>query len=216
MNVIFGSAGFAKEVDWLIYDLFESKQIDLRPHFFISKENIGEVINGVQIIAEESYFNFSNLDKNKTNNVFIAVGSPIIKDRIHQRLKFSDSFTYPNLIHPSTIFDKRKDKVKMGIGNIICANNTLTTDIVLGNFVHINLDCTIGHDTQINDYVTISPGSHISGNVNIGKNVFIGTGAVILERINICDNTIIGAGSVVVKSITEQGTYIGTPARKIK
>ncbi len=214
MNVIFGSAGFAKEVDWLINDLFESKQIDLRPHFFISKENIGEVINGVQVITEETYFN--NLDNNSTNNVFIAVGSPIIKERIHQRLKFSESFTHPNIIHPSTIFDKRKEKVKMGIGNIICANNAITTDVVFGNFVHLNLDCTVGHDTQINDYVTISPGCHISGNVKIDKNVFIGTGAVILERIDICENTIIGAGSLVVKSITEPGTYVGTPARKIK
>lgn len=214
MNVIFGSAGFAKEVDWLIYDLFESKQIDLRPHFFISKENIGEVINGVQVITEETYFN--NLDNNSANNIFIAVGSPIIKERIHQSLKFSKSFTYPNIIHPSTIFDNRPEKIKMGIGNIICANNTITTDVVFGNFVHLNLDCTVGHDTQINDYVTVSPGCHISGNVKIDKNVFIGTGAVILERIDICENTVIGAGSLVVKSITEPGTYVGTPARKIK
>jgi UDP-3-O-[3-hydroxymyristoyl] glucosamine N-acyltransferase len=74
----------------------------------------------------------------------------------------------------------------------------------------------VGHDSIIGDFVTVSPGCHISGNVKIGDRVFIGTGAVILEKVSICDDVIIGAGAVVAKSITEPGTYVGVPVKKIK
>jgi serine acetyltransferase len=46
--------------------------------------------------------------------------------------------------------------------------------------------------------------------------VTIGTNAAVLPGINICDNVIIGAGAVVNKDITDPGTYVGVPARKIK
>jgi acetyltransferase-like isoleucine patch superfamily enzyme len=50
---------------------------------------------------------------------------------------------------------------------------------------------------------------------NIGKNVSIGSNATILP-VSIIDNVVIGAGSVVTKNITESGTYMGNPAKKIK
>jgi UDP-3-O-[3-hydroxymyristoyl] glucosamine N-acyltransferase len=74
----------------------------------------------------------------------------------------------------------------------------------------------VGHDTSIGNFTTISPGCHISGNVKVGKTVYFGTGSVTVERIDIQDYTIIGAGATVVKSITETGTYVGTPAKKMK
>ena len=44
----------------------------------------------------------------------------------------------------------------------------------------------------------------------------MGTGAHILQGLTISDDTIVGAGAVVTKDITEPGTYVGVPARKIK
>lgn len=65
-------------------------------------------------------------------------------------------------------------------------------------------------------YVTCAPKVSISGNCTIGNRVYIGTGAVIKEKISICDDVIIGALSFVNKDITEPGTYVGSPVRKIK
>ena len=56
----------------------------------------------------------------------------------------------------------------------------------------------------------------LCGRVKIGSQVFIGAGASVLPGVNICDNVIIGAGSVVNKDITERGTYVGAPAKKIR
>jgi acetyltransferase-like isoleucine patch superfamily enzyme len=44
----------------------------------------------------------------------------------------------------------------------------------------------------------------------------IGAGAVILDKLSICDNVIIGAGSVVTRDINDAGTYVGSPAKRVK
>lgn len=217
MNVIFGTAGFAKEVDWLINDILMYNKINYKPDYFIcedNNENIGKEINDIIIISERDFFirRF-----NDDINYIIAVGNPLVKKKIVNKIEKSiTNPIFPNLIHPSVSFDIRNDKIIMGYGNIICSKTVLTTDIKIGSFVHINIDCTIGHDSYINNYSTISPGVHVSGNVYIAENVFIGTGAVILEKVKICTNAIIGAGAVVTKDVVEPGTYIGSPAKKIK
>lgn len=100
-------------------------------------------------------------------------------------------------------------------GTIICPGAIITTNVTVGRHVIVNLNATIGHDCQIGDFVTISPGAHLSGNVKVGNLCYIGTGAVIREKITICDGVTIGAGSAVVNDITEPGTYVGVPAKKI-
>jgi len=217
LNFIFGAKGFAKEVDWLIYDIFKLDMFDFRTNFFVVEDNspmIGKVINNSTIISEKD---FLNNYKDAHKNCFIGIGSPKIRAEIVKFIKENTNNSYfPNIIHPSADFDKRRDKIIMGEGNIICAKNVLTTDIKIGNFVHINLDCTIGHDSIIGDYTTISPGVHISGNVTIEEFVFLGTGMNILENIKIVSHCKIGAGATLTKSALETGTYVGIPATKIK
>lgn len=216
-NYFFGTAGFAKEVDWLANELYNQSGIDFRPDFFVGEDTnplIGKEINSVPVISEKEFLN-NHIEP--LVNCIIAVANPVIRRHIYNKIITSEKkVLFPNLIHPSVLFDKRINKVEFGNGNIVCAGVILTTDIIIKDFVHINLDCTIGHDCLISSFVTISPGVHISGNVKIGDNVYIGTGAVFLERLEIKDNSIIGAGAVVVKSIEESGTYVGLPAKKIK
>ena len=48
----------------------------------------------------------------------------------------------------------------------------------------------------------------------IGNKVSIGSNATILP-VSICDRVVVGAGAVVTKDITEPGTYVGNPAKKL-
>lgn len=216
MNFIFGSKGFAKEVEWLINGVYTSGIMNFYPNYYVvedGNEDIGNYLHGREIISESCLI---ELYGEIGGNCFIGVGNPIIKQKISAKLAAFSKFIYPNLIHNSAVTETRKDRLCMGVGNIICANVVLTTNISLGDFVHINLASTVGHDCVIRNFTTISPGVNISGMVNIGKRVYIGTGSSILENVSIVDDCIIGAGSTVIKSIEEPGTYIGTPVRRIK
>lgn len=217
MNLIFGVAGFAKEVDWLTYEVFKISGVDYRTNFFIAEdgnESIGSHVNSCLVRSESDVF---AAFCNEEVNCFIAVGSPGLKKKIVSIItKNLPHARFPNLVHPDVSYDDRPGKVMMGRGNIICSKSVITTDVALGDFVHINLDCTVGHDSVIGDYVTISPGVHVSGNVTIGEQVFIGSGAVITERITLGPNTLLGANSTLNKNIDEPGVYVGSPARKVK
>jgi acetyltransferase-like isoleucine patch superfamily enzyme len=104
----------------------------------------------------------------------------------------------------------------MGEGNIICAGNILTCNIVIGNYVTINLTCTIAHDDIIEDFVTILPGCNISGNVHLKRKVDVGTKTAIIPGVVVGENTIIGAGSTVINDLPANCTAVGTPAKPIK
>jgi acetyltransferase-like isoleucine patch superfamily enzyme len=85
--------------------------------------------------------------------------------------------------------------------------------------VTIGDDCFIGHGVMfINDI--FSEGKPAGGDqskwkkTNIGNRVSIGSNATILP-VTICDDVVIGAGAVVTKDITEQGVYVGNPARRL-
>jgi UDP-3-O-[3-hydroxymyristoyl] glucosamine N-acyltransferase len=99
---------------------------------------------------------------------------------------------------------------------VICAGSIITTNVKIGRHAHINLITTIGHDCSIGDYFTTAPGVQISGNVLIEDRVYFGTRSCIKQKISVCDDVTIGMNSGVIKDIKEPGTYIGTPAKKIK
>lgn len=81
--------------------------------------------------------------------------------------------------------------------------------------VIINSKSRVGENCRIQTGVTLgtSNGSNIAP--NIGNNVFLGEGCKIIGDVSIPDNCNIGANAVVVKTITEQGSYGGVPAKKL-
>ena len=204
MNYIFGASGFAKEVLWILI------QNEVPKHmikFVVEHEPKEKNINGIEVISEKQFFEAQGV-----KCCFIAVGSPHLKEKIYNKISSLPSTLFPTLIAPSV--KHYKEHNTYGIGNIICDGSIMTTNIKLGNFIHLNLNSTVGHDTEIQDFCTISPGCNISGNVKIGKYSFLGTNSTILEELTICDDAVIGASAVVVKDITEAGTYVGIPAKK--
>ena len=53
------------------------------------------------------------------------------------------------------------------------------------------------------------------GGTLIGRGTHVGTAAVIGPGVNIAPNSVIGVNAYVNKNISEAGTYVGVPARKI-
>jgi UDP-N-acetylbacillosamine N-acetyltransferase len=98
----------------------------------------------------------------------------------------------------------------------------------VGNFCHIGPEAVIGkntilntasiieHEVTIGAHSHIGPNATISGRCKIGDLVFIGVGATVRDKISICSEVMVGAGATVVADISDPGTYVGTPARRIK
>ncbi|WLR55470.1 acetyltransferase [Mesobacillus subterraneus] len=207
--LIYGASGFAKEVAHLIEDINNNMsewEIIGFVDDFITDRNIN--INGYPLTTVEQA-----LKDNETLAIAIGVGSPKAKQIILDKLSTYENIYFPNLIHPKTRISSTN---QIGKGIIICEGSILTTNIILKDFVTLNLNCTIGHDTEIKEFTTILPNASISGNIIINKGVDIGTNATIIEKLEIGENSIIGAGSVVVRDIPDNCTAVGIPAKPIK
>lgn len=205
---IVSSGGFAREVLTLI-NAINAKECRFEVVGFIDNDK-GRIVHGLPIIGSDEEVN----NTQEPLSVVIAVGVPRLKEKI--RLKYTNPLiSFPTLIHPSAIIAD-PDNIEIGQGCIICASTIMTTDIKIHDFVTLNLQCTVGHDTIINDYSAFMPSVNISGEVNIGKGVYVGTGAKIINQVEIGENTIVGAGAVVAKSLPANCTAVGVPAKPIK
>lgn len=203
---IIGASGFGREVAWLIEELDEWK---VKGFIDDNEAIIGTKINNIPVLGTVDFL----LDHKDKINAVIAIGNPSVRSKIVDKLKNNSNIDYPNIIAKDV---RISDTCEIGIGNIICTHTVLTVNITLGNFNHINLDCTVGHDVILNNFVTVYPSVNVSGNVTIGNCSELGTGTQIIQGKKITDNVIVGAGGVVVKDINESGTYVGSPVRRIK
>jgi sugar O-acyltransferase (sialic acid O-acetyltransferase NeuD family) len=146
----------------------------------------------------------------------LAIGNPFIKEKLVSKALKAGLYPAETIIHPRALVqDKTTNKI--GKGGLISPNCIITTNVILEDYVTLNLATTVGHDTCLGKFSTTNPGVNISGFVNIGNKVEIGTGASIKNNINICSNTLIGAQCAVVKDIKEPyGIFTGIPAKRIK
>ena len=207
---IYGASGFGREVAWLV----ESCQDGRIVACFVDddEKKQGTALNDIPILSLEQA-----AEQHPDAKIVGGIGSPKIRELLMNKAAVC-GFSFETLVHPRVEMSKW---VEMGVGVVICAGNILTTNIRLGAHVHINLDCTIGHDVVLDDYTTLAPGVHLSGCVHCGKRVYIGTGAVIINGtqenpITIGDDAIIGAGACVTKSIPAGQTWVGVPAKPLK
>lgn len=205
---IMGAGGFGREVKMLIDQINEKRQEYEFIGYFDDAFEKKMIINGFPILGSVDDINFIDHDV----AIVIAVGDPKTKKNILN--KIMKKVAYPTLIHPNVFIGK--DSVKIGQGCIICCSNVITVNVNIGDFVILNLMCTVGHDTVIGDFSSFMPSVSISGEVNIKEGVYVGTGAKIINQLEIGENSIIGAGAVVYKSIPANCTAVGIPAKPVK
>jgi sugar O-acyltransferase (sialic acid O-acetyltransferase NeuD family) len=105
----------------------------------------------------------------------------------------------------------------IGAGSVIAPLVAITTNVLLGQHVLINLGASVSHDSKLGNFVTVSPGAKIAGRAEIGDGVFIGIGATISNDVKIANGCVIGAGAVVIDDIlTENSIAVGVPAKIVR
>jgi len=200
---ILGAGGFAREVWWALRDARAlGSALRFEPVMFVDRTAHTAPLKGLPV---------RTLDAVPEDVLLVCGigGMTDVKERIVTAALAEGRRFAPAIIAESA---RVGPDVRIGDGSILCAGVIATTDIVIGEHVAINLDCTIGHDAVIGDFVTASPGCHISGCVTVGRNAYLGTGASILERVTIGAHAVLGAGAVATKDIADFALAVGVPA----
>lgn len=204
---VYGSGGSGREVAWL------AQICGFQVLCFIDDDSskIGRTVNEIPVMSiGQVAARFPNVP------VAAGIGCPSAREAVIARV-VRHQLVPAALVHPGV---ERSRWVTFGTGVVICAGSILTTNIIVGDHVQINVDCSISHDVHLGDYATLAPGVHVSGFVTIGKRVQIGTGAAIINGtpaapLTIGDDVVVGAGACVTRSVEAGLTVVGVPARPI-
>ena len=208
--VLIGAGGFGREVLWQLSEVNNSTGMyNIIGFIDDATELQGKQINGFPVLGNSQWL----INYQKEICAIICVGNTKARKSIYERLQANSLISFPTIVADDVKFS---GFVQFGKGCIICLSNILTVNISVGDFVIVNLDCTIGHDVVLGNFVTLYPSVNVSGNVNIGACCEVGTGAKIIQGKNIGENSIIGAGSVVIKDIPANCTAVGVPATPIE
>lgn len=106
------------------------------------------------------------------------------------------------------------DNVEIGThDNISCGSGG---DTVIEDSVKIDAEVHIGHDVFLEKNTEITAGAIVGGFVHTGEHAYIGINAVIRNRKMIGKNAFIGMGAVVTKSVDDNITVVGNPAKPMK
>lgn len=206
---IIGAGGFGREVKTMLDSINKISPIYNFIGFYDDGFKEGDIINNYPILGSVDDVNSIS----ESCSIVMAIANPQIK-QINLNKVNNKYIDFPNIIHPNVLISD--DFVEIGVGNIICAACIITCNVVIKDFVILNLMCTVGHDTTISSFASFMPSVNISGEVLIQERVYVGTGAKIINQLEIGQDTIVGAGAVVSKSLPENCTAVGIPAKPIK
>jgi sugar O-acyltransferase (sialic acid O-acetyltransferase NeuD family) len=183
---------------------------DIEVLFFDDDETkIGQNFCGAKVVGKVNEV----MSYPKDIKVVVGIAFPKIKKKIISQLIAAGYTNFPSLISENAWISHN---VKIGKGVIIypgCAVNYATQ---IEDFVVLNMNCAIGHDCRLGDYSSFSPGANLGGHTSIGEFSEIGIGASTVQSVKIGSNVKLGAGAVVSKSLPDNCTAIGIPAKPIK
>jgi sugar O-acyltransferase (sialic acid O-acetyltransferase NeuD family) len=210
--VILGAGGFAREV----LDVFDACN-EQRPGSYDVLGFLSELpsdwqrtVNGKPVLGGFEWF---ERDPGRRGaQVICGIGNPGVRKRVTERCA-ALGLSFATVIHPRATCTRW---LTLGEGTVVTAGVVLTNQIRIGRHVHLNLNCTIGHDAVLHDYVTVAPGVHVSGNVTVGEGCDLGTGAAVIQKVSIGAWSVVGAGAVVTKDLPDRVTAVGVPAKVIK
>lgn len=208
--VIVGAGGLAREIAWMINDINAAgREWNFLGYIGPDSASVGTPCGKHAIIGDDSWLR----GYAASLAVVIAIGTPGRIDAIRKWVGQNSGLSFPNLVHPSVIWNR--ERIHLGVGNLICAGNILTTDIRIGSFNVLNLASTYGHDALLGDCCVINPGVNLSGGVRVGNGCLIGTGAVVLENLTLGEGVTVGGGAVVTKDVAPRLTVVGIPAKPL-
>ncbi len=201
-----GSGEMARHI---AHYMVEDKQFEIVGFFddFIEK---GKVVNNYQIIG-----NLDEIDRCYSERKFDALINAIGYTRLQYRKdvfeRFVDRIPFATFIHSTCLIDST---AKIGKGVVLFPFCILYLDSVVEDNVFIQIRSYVT-DSKIKKHTIVSGSVSIAGRSVIGECCNLGISTTVNDGITLCDFVRTGSGTVVTRNISEPGTYVGVPARKI-
>lgn len=183
----------------------------------------GKVIADIIELCGDNVYTFLDDDTSKagvTGKISDCVNYPdkkfiiaIGNNAIRRKLAEEYNLDYYTAIHPSAIIAK---DAKIGEGTAVMAGTVINPATVIGKHCIINSGSVVEHDNRLADFVHLSPNATLCGTVTVGENTHVGAGVTVKNNTSVASDCVIGVGAAVVKDITEAGTYLGVPAKRVK
>ena len=139
----------------------------------------------------------------------IAIGNNAVRRRLAENM----NVRWATVVHPSAVVSPY---AAIGEGTVVMPGAVINACAEIGRHCIINTGAVVEHDNILHDYVHLSPKAALGGTVTVGSGSHIGIGACVRNNTAICGGCTVVAGAAVVKDITDPGTYVGVPAKRIK
>ncbi|WP_433532410.1 acetyltransferase [Micromonospora sp. CA-263727] len=146
-----------------------------------------------------------------STHVALGVGHPRLRRETDQAIARyglpAATVVHPNAeIGPDCVFQE---------GLFAAGGARVTTNVALGRHVHLNQNCTVGHDAVLDDYVSVNPLAAVSGYCRLREGVMVGTTAAVLPRLTVGRDATVGAGACVTRDVPGGAVVMGVPARPV-
>jgi sugar O-acyltransferase (sialic acid O-acetyltransferase NeuD family) len=210
--VILGASGGCFDIVNLINDINkQNKKKKYKIYGFLDDRINKKAVHGIKILGKfnkaknyKKKFYFVTAIGNSKN--FRSIKSTIEKLKINKK-------KFVTLIHPKATISKFSS---IGYGCLIFQNVTISTNVIINDFIQIMPNAVINHDSLIGSYCKINTGCNISSEVTIKDYCYLGAGSIVKEKTTINCGNLIGMGSVVLKSIHKKNRLsYGYPAKII-
>lgn len=204
---IYGAGSLGHEVACIINQLNESNQTWKMVGFYDDNKEkgfdagFGEVIGGI---------NELNLRKDPID-IVVAIGNPGVLQNIVSQIS-NPKVNFPNIIAPGVFFYDRSS-VKMGKGNFIGPNSSISCNVSLGDFNLLNVFTQVGHDTVVGNFNVVMPSVNISGCVEVGDGNLFAVKSTVIQNIKIGTGVTLGPNSVLTRNAKDGKSYLGNPAK---
>jgi sugar O-acyltransferase (sialic acid O-acetyltransferase NeuD family) len=212
LYAIVGAGGFGREVMPVASEMLSARNVSPFELVFVDDRPKAQAVNGHRVMTSDE---FLALREEKHFN--IAIADYGVRERLVSR--FSDAGAQPFAITAAN--SVRLSTNEIGEGAILCPYTTVTSNVTIGRYFHLNPYAYVAHDCRIGDFVTFAPAAHCNGRVVIEDYAYIGSAAVIKQGTEdkpmiIGKGAVVGMGAVVTKSVAPYTTVVGNPAAPLE
>ena len=204
--IIIGAGGFGREVYLWAKDSFSKDQYRIKGFLDDNPRILDNYDMDVGIIGNLNSYDIKNQDR-----FLFAIGDIDVKKRLIIKMKKRGA-KFLTLVHPTVIM---ANTTKIGEGVIICPFCLVSDNVLLEDFVMMNVYSSCGHDAKVGSYSILSPYATLNGFVILEDEVFLGTHTTVIPYKKVGYKSKISANSVVMRDVATNKIVFGVPGKAI-